>query len=385
MRWLLALTSLGFVSFFLTLASLPVYAVDGGASVQAAGLVTTAMLASTVAVQLCVPALVRRWGPARVFVIGMVLLPLPAAGYLVDPGLPWLVAVSAIRGAGFAMITVVSVTLLASIVPGERRGEAVGMHGLAVNVPNLVAVPAGAALTLSGHFPIVAVVAALPTLALAFAPRFERAFRAAGGSGHAAAAPVVTREALRPVLAPVLVLVVVSMVASGYLAFIPIEVGNSGDAGLALLVFGVSGMLARWRVGAIADRIGLSLLLPGALLAAAAGFLVVAVSLPGSALGWLVVGSFVAGLGYGGIQNLSLSASLARAGRRGLLAASAAWNIGFDTGIGLGALIVGYVAGTGLGFPSTYLLCALVLFAALPLAISAVPARWFHRHGVPDA
>jgi hypothetical protein len=59
-RRLLALTLLGFSSFFLTLASLPSWAVRGGVPAGSAGLVTAAMLTCTVLVQLAVPALTRR-------------------------------------------------------------------------------------------------------------------------------------------------------------------------------------------------------------------------------------------------------------------------------------------------------------------------------------
>ena len=62
MQALVGVTVLGFASYCLTLASLPVYAVAGGAAESSAGVVTAAFLVVTLAVQLTVPALTARLG-----------------------------------------------------------------------------------------------------------------------------------------------------------------------------------------------------------------------------------------------------------------------------------------------------------------------------------
>jgi predicted MPP superfamily phosphohydrolase len=46
---------------------------------------------------------------------------------------------------------VLGALLAAAVAPPERRGEAIGLYGLAIAVPNLIAVPAGVALVLAGH------------------------------------------------------------------------------------------------------------------------------------------------------------------------------------------------------------------------------------------
>src|SRR5690606_19090637 len=69
---------LGFTSFCLTLSALPAWAARSGASEAAAGSVTAVMLAATVAAQVLVPSLERRWGTTGVLAAGMVLLGAPA-------------------------------------------------------------------------------------------------------------------------------------------------------------------------------------------------------------------------------------------------------------------------------------------------------------------
>src|SRR5690242_17779969 len=77
-RRLAALSVLGFTSFCLTLASVPLWAVSGGAGTSSAGLVTATMLAVTVLVQLAVPWLDRRLGTPLLLALGLFALGAPA-------------------------------------------------------------------------------------------------------------------------------------------------------------------------------------------------------------------------------------------------------------------------------------------------------------------
>ena len=365
MRALVGATALGFASYCLTLASLPAYAVAGGAAADTAGVVTAVLLLVTVAVQSAVPALTARYGVGPVLAAGLVALGAPAPLYAVDDGLLWLSAVSAVRGAGFAVLTVLGATLAARVAPAGRRGEAIGIYGLAIAVPNLVAVPAGVALVLDGHVGWLAWLAAAPVLALPLVPAVVR--RARGGAPGGTSS---SRAAVRAALAPSAVLLVVTLAGGGLVTFLPIERPDGVLATAALLLFGVTGALTRWGAGLLADRAGTRLLLPLALLVAAAGLAAVALGL-GAGAGWVLAGAALFGAGYGAVQNLTLLAAFARAGERGATAASAMWNASFDAGTAIGALTLGLVA-AGVGLSWTYVLVAGVLLLTLPLARVAV-------------
>src|SRR5215203_5371830 len=87
MRALIGVSTLGFASYCLTLASLPVYAVGGGAAESTAGAVTAV------------------FGVGPVLAGGLVAMGLPAPLYVLDDGMVWISALSAVRGAGFAVLT----------------------------------------------------------------------------------------------------------------------------------------------------------------------------------------------------------------------------------------------------------------------------------------
>jgi predicted MFS family arabinose efflux permease len=138
---------------------------------------------------------------------------------------------------------------------------------------------------------------------------------------------------------------------------------------VALLLFGLTGAFTRWRAGMLADRLGGRRLLPLALVVSAAGMALTAAGLwAGPA--WVLIGASVFGAGYGATQNLTLLAAFARAGEAGTTTASAMWNIAFDSGIATGALVLGFLA-AGIGLDRTYVVVAVLLAAAAPLASAA--------------
>ena len=366
MRALVGLTVLGFASYSLTLASLPAYAVAGGARESTAGVVTAVLLGVTIAVQSVVPVLTARFGQARVLILGLVALGAPAPLYAVDDGLLWLSALSALRGVGFAVLTVLGATLAAQAAPAERRGEAIGIYGLAIAIPNLVAVPAGVALILDGHSGWLAWLAASPVLGVLLVPALVRALPAQEVRGPAGAGRVAARAAL----VPSVVLFVVTLAGGGLVTFLPIERPDGAVATAALLLFGVTGALGRWRAGLLADRLGGSRrLLPLSLGLTAVGLALVAAGLI-AGNGWILGGAAIFGAGFGAVQNLTLLAAFARAGEGGATSASAMWNASFDAGTAAGALGLGLVAAV-IGLTSSYVLVAVLLAVLLPLAVAA--------------
>ncbi|WP_029431342.1 MFS transporter [Blastococcus sp. URHD0036] len=371
MRSLLGVTALGFASYCLTLGSLPTYTVAGGAPEAAAGVVTAVFLVVTIVAQVAVPSLTARFGSGPVLATGLLALGLPAPLYALGNGLVWVSSLSAVRGIGFGIITVLGALLAAAVAPPERRGESIGLYGLAIAVPNLIAVPAGVALVLAGHVAWLAWLAASPVLGLLFLPALLRtttppAPSPGGGAG---------RRAVVASLPPSAVLFVVTLAGGGLVTFLPIERPEGAVVTVALLLFGITTALARWRVGVLADRVGVRRLLPAGLAVGAAGMALLGAGLSWGN-GWLLAAAALFGVCYGSVQNLTLLTAFARAGSDGATAASAMWNASFDVGTAVGALTLGWVAG-GLGLSWTYVVVAALLAGTLPLAVRAarpVPA-----------
>lgn len=136
--------------------------------------------------------------------------------------------------------------------------------------------------------------------------------------------------------------------------------------------------LTRWQVGGLADRVGSGRLTWPFVLVSVVGLGGVAWMVrtpvePGQVVGWLLACALV-GVGYGGLQNLTMLRAFEAAGPQSVGVASTVWNAGYDTGTALGSAAMGAVAvasGFGVGMALTAALC----LATLPLALAARPRR----------
>ncbi len=376
--WLLAAyTFFGFTGFFVTISALPAWLAAQGTAESLAGFVTTTLLIATVATQVLVPRVMRRLGAAATLGAGAVALGAPSLLLLVDGGYLWVLAVSAVRGIGFGILTVLGSMLTARIVPPARRGEAIGIYGLAIALPNLFAVAGGVALVTAGHFDTVAVLGAAPLLGLLTVRHLARAAgqedEDAGDAKRAdgQAARLARRRARDAALAPATVLMVVTLTSGGFITYLPIAQPDGAIATAGLLLWGATGALARWRAGLLADTSGLERLLPvsSVLNIIGIGSVAIGLVLHGWA-SWAMIlgGATILGAGFGAIQSLSLVAAFKRARQEQPATVSSVWNIGFDTGLALGSGLVGALT-VVMAIPGALALTALLILASVPLAV----------------
>lgn len=130
-------------SFYLLFSALPRYADATGTGGVGAGLSTGVMMLATVAAELVVARLVTRFGYRAVFGTGLALLGIPALALVASGSMAVILLACLVRGAGFAVAVVLGGALVASIVPAGRRGEGLGVYGIACGVPAMVALPMG--------------------------------------------------------------------------------------------------------------------------------------------------------------------------------------------------------------------------------------------------
>ena len=370
---LAVLSMFGFSGYAALLATAPLWAVNGGATAAGAGLVNGVLLAATILAQLAVPRALATWGTGRVLVAGLLLLGAPAPAYLRSDGLGWVLSLSAVRGLGFGILTVVGSTVVAHLVPAGRRGAAIGVYGLAVAVPNLVLLPGSVPVVDRWGFGPIFWAAALPLLGVPSALRLARVLQDAG-QARPATADERSRGGLRAlggIVAPTMVLFSVTMAGGALLTFAP-QLTDPGTAALVLLIMGLAAALSRWLVGTLADRHGARPFLAPGLIGAAAAMALCAWAVAREQDVVLIAAATVLGLCYGALQNLTLVAAFAAVEPQQLPAASAGWNIGFDAGTAAGSVLAGALA-TAYSFPVA--LATLAAFCFLTVIVTAVPGR----------
>ncbi|HXD56120.1 MAG TPA: DHA2 family efflux MFS transporter permease subunit [Solirubrobacteraceae bacterium] len=144
--WTLAIVS---VALFMVVldnlvvsVALPTIHRDLGASIQSLEWTVNAYVLSYAALLLTGAALGDRFGRRRMFLAGLALFTAASAGAALAPSTGTLVAARAVQGIGAAIVTPLTLTLLAEAFPGERRGMAIGVwsgiSGVAVALGPLV-------------------------------------------------------------------------------------------------------------------------------------------------------------------------------------------------------------------------------------------------------
>jgi MFS family permease len=364
--------------FYLLLSVTPIYAAAVGAGSAGAGLVTSVLLLGTVAAELAAPVLMRRYGYWTMLAAGALLLGVPAVALLPGGSLVVIVAVSAVRGLGFGLCTVMTGALTAVLLPPDRRGEGLGLFGVVATAPGIVALPGG--LWLAGHTGVatVIVMAAATALApltvfpwLAGRPGSPRAEAASPGSGRPDGLLAGLRQPgqLRPFL-----IFAASTVAGGVVvSFLPLATGVSGNVAAAgLLVQALTATISRWWAGRRGDRTGHARLLVPALAIASLGMITMLWLASPAAV---IAGMCLFGVGFGIGQNATFALMIDRMPPSGAGTASALWNLAYDAGYGAGPAAFGLLVGHT-GYPAAFALTAALMLAALPAARregSAVP------------
>jgi MFS family permease len=381
---LVAMTSAGFSGYALLLTVAPLWAVEGGATTAGSGLVNGVLLLFTVMTQLLVPRALARFGWGPVLAVGLGLLGVPGVLMSLSDGLGAILALSAVRGVGFGVLTVTGSAAVAALVSARRRGEAIGAYGLAVAAPNLVLLPAGPWIAESAGYWVAFTLSALPVAGIPAALRLAAALRLRAPDLHTGTSTAPdpsdpASAAYLRLLRPMLLLLVVTLAGGALLTFTPQVVDSPALAAGGLLLMGLSAALGRWRVGALADRYGpRRFVLPLVPLTGVAMALV-AWSVAGTDLrvGAFLVAMLLIGLCYGALQNLTLLISFTAVSRRHHNLASAVWNVGFDAGTALGSVAVGVIAELT-SFATAFLCAGVIAVSTLPLALrrpTAVPTR----------
>lgn len=364
MRWQLLTIVGASASFYLLLSVVPLYASALAHSPAVAGPATAALMLTTVVGELGAPVALARIDNRIGLAVGLLLMGMPAVLLTVVPSVPWVLALTAVRGLGFAATLVAGGAITVALLPAERRAQGLAVAGAASALPALIVLPLGAWAADRGGYTFVSAVAGL--CALGAVAAVARLPRGTGGDGGAPG-PSSRWAPGAAVMLPCAVFGVSAMGAGIVFTFLPLAVGppRAGLAAVLLFLEPAAALVARLSAGRYGDgRRALPLLAP-ALGAAALGMLLTALyRSPWAAL----VGVALFGVGFGASQNITLTAMYQRAPRRAYGAITALWNFAYDGGMGAGAFGFGLLSGRT-GYAWALAATAVVMAAMLPAAV----------------
>lgn len=372
-------------SLSLLLPASPAWVASGGAGAMGAGTVTAALMAVTVATQLFAvrPALAR-FGWQKTLVAGTLFMGLGSPLQAISPDLSLALVSSALRGVGFGIVTVCGSMALSLLIPAERRGQAVGLYGLAAAVPQMILTPlAPWLIELLGFRPVLSL-GLIAVLGAPFAWHLGKLVDA-----RTAQAPASEPEqgagagsVLRIIWPALLTLTLITAAGGAFMTFAIDIAPTALVASIALLVLTITAAPTRFWGGSLSDRFGTRVLMTPVLALSAVGTVLIGFSAAGAEGNarsiLLLLGALLVGAGYGFLQSVTMVRALNDAGPAHNARASVAWNANFDLGTGLGGLALGALAQAG-GFPGAWWIWAGLM--AVSVAVMGVrDARESRRH-----
>src|SRR5690625_4162545 len=350
--------------FYLLVTSMVGYAVVRFAAGEtSAGLASTAFVLGSVLTRPLAGKLMDVVGRRRLLTVSLVLAAVVSVAYFFVDGL-WLFILSrlvhgVLFGAGHTTLNAAAQDL----IPPERRSEGSGCFAPSMTLGSalgrLLAVSSGVArgsrvpFAISLGFSLVALVG-LPFLRLP-----ERRLTAA--QLRAALSPhprtLVDPEGFRMGV----IIFLTGAAYSGVLAFLATHVadavGDASSAPLYFTCFAVASLTARLTIGRVQDRCGDNVVLYPlfATFAVSCALLALWPTVPG-----LMGAGLLAGFGYGSLITCAMAIAVRTAGLTRVGLVTSTYLLCMDTGLGLGAIVLGAAAGAW-GFPALYLLCALLV------------------------
>ena len=366
---ILVVSFLMFLSMYMLLPTLPLYAQTIGGNETLAGTIVGVFTLSAVLVRPWFGNLLDRRGRKVILIIGAGIFLVSALAYNLAFSIITLLALRVVHGIGWGASTTATATMASDVIPAVRRAEGMGYYGIAATLAMSLGPALGLYLVKYSSYSVLftgaAILAALGLVCSLFINyEIPRKNREEARIKHVKG--VIFEKTAIP---PALVLFFITLTYGGIVTFLPSYADYRGveNIGLFYTVYALVLLLSRPIIGKLADRYGVpKFLVPGILLIALALLLLVkASSLPM----FLLVG-VVYGLGFGTVQPIlnALVISLSPPERRG--AANATFAVAMDLGIGVGAVALGFLT-QKMGFEFMYgssagfALLALVMYYAL--------------------
>ncbi|MEV4770472.1 MFS transporter [Micromonospora humida] len=324
------------------------------------GLVVTVTAVTALLVRPVAGALADRYGHRTVMLTGALVVAAGGLLYLLPLGVPALVAVRLLLGAGEAALFTAGAVWTVALAPHHRRGQLIGLYGVSMWGGISAGTFLGATLQQASFTAVWVLSAAAPLLAaglVAVVPTPPRTAPTGGGGGLL----------LRPALLPGIALTFGAAGYAGLAAFVVLHL-DARDIGHGVVVLSCfSAVYAGTRlvIGHLPDRLGPRRVAAWCGVGEAVGLAVVAVA---PNLPVAVAGSVVMGVGFSLLHPSLALMVMDRTDPARQGAAIGAYTSFWDLGLAVWGPVTGLVA-AGFGYPAVFVVGAACALVAAALAV----------------
>jgi MFS family permease len=325
-----------FTAFYMLYPTMPLFIKQMGGNEAQVGLAMGAFMLSAVIFRPIVGGLLDRFGRRPFIVFGLLLF--AVAMYMYDwiGGIVVLMGLRILHGVSWALTTTSIITAITDMIPSTRRGEGLGWSGMAMTLAMAIGPMLG--LWVISNFSyhalfLFAVVLSVLALILTFGAKM--AFQPQSGTRRIE----FFEKSVLPVTATVFFLFIAY---GGITTFVPLFADSiEVNSGTFFLAYAATLVLIRPIAGKLSDRYGETFIVVPALMITISALIALSFS---TGLFGVIVSAVLFGIGFGSAQPALQAATigLVRPDRTGV--ANASFTTATDLGIGLGAIMLGWVS-----------------------------------------
>jgi len=340
---------------------LPFYVIEVGGGEAAVGLLMGLFTFCSVVLRPFQGRDLNRRGRKRLLVMGISLYAAAGLGLLFLPSLELVFIFRAVQGFGWGAFLLAFNTLTLDLAPPERRGEALGIMGIAppLSLATAPLISEQLRIATESNFFLLFMLASVAALIAIISGSLVREPHMEKSESE--------KPALlsRRVLFPSLIIFFMTFTLGGILTFLPLlgEVRDIKAVGYFFTVFAFMAMVSRPLSGRLSDRLGRAKVFLPALVVAAGALALIAATYT---VEQLLVSAFLFGISFGSAHSavMAMAADKLPVVERGV--GMATFTAAFDLGIVAGSVVLGILL-AWFSFTAIFALCALIIL--LPVII----------------
>lgn len=358
-----------FTVFYALITTLPIFViVDLNESEAKAGLVATFMLLSAIIIRPFSAKIIDTFGKKKVLLITVIAYLLTTVTYIFVTEFISLSIIRLVHGLSFGIVTTVTGSIVADIIPISRRGEGMGYFSMSNNIAIVIGPFVGLLLIQYMSFRSLFIVSSiLMVIAVIFSLLIDAQKLT---SPHKTSTTLKLADLIDKNALPIaLISALVGIAYGSILSFVPVyaeSISLEHVSSYFFLVYAIVMIASRPYLGRMFDRRGPKIVLIPSLIVFAIGLIVL--STTKTVFVFLLAAALI-GLGYGTILPGFQTIAVQRAGANRSSQAFSTFFTFYDIGIGLGAFIWGVISAS-YGFSMMYVLSGvLIAFTVLILYI----------------
>ncbi|MEW9138365.1 MFS transporter [Bacillus wiedmannii] len=325
-----------FTGFYLLVPTLPLFIKEIGGNESQVGLMMGMFTIAAVVIRPIIGGMLDQYGRSSFIIFGLILFGLTMYSYNLASTIVLLAVLRVIHGVTWAVSTTAVGTAITDIIPDSRRGEGMGWYGMAMTIAMAIGPMIGlwvvqyysfhGLFLLATLLSFMAVILSLITK-MPFTPQKEKG-------------KIQLFE--KSVLSITVVVFFLSFAYGGITIFLPLFASSINvNPGTFFLVYAIALTIVRPISGKLLDKYGeVFIILPALCIT----ILAIVVLTMANGLTGIIIAAILYGVGFGSAQPALQAAMLTIVdpSKRGV--ANASFFTAFDLGIGLGAILLGFVS-----------------------------------------